>query len=180
MTVQRVEGGLMSPYLTDAARCPVGVRLWLGEVEGEFTLQPVDRPVLLVSAGCGVTPLWAMLREMERRGELRDVAHLHGAQSPERVVFGSALRALAGAHPGYRLHEQLSAVDGRLHRQDLDRLVPDWAERRTYLCGPAEMIDDFERHWQEYGDPALLHTERFRPSIGWARAQAMVAPCGSA
>lgn len=166
VTVQRVEGGLTSSYLTDSECCGVGARLWLGEVEGEFTLQPVDRPLLMVTAGCGVTPIWGMLRELERQAELRDVVHLHGARDADRVVFGDALRALDGAHAGYRLHEQLSAVDGRLHRQDLDGLVPDWAERRTYLCGPAEMIEDFERHWQEYGDPALLHTERFRPSVG--------------
>ncbi len=44
--------------------------------------------------------------------------------------------------------------------------MPDWRERRTYLSGPGEMIDDFERHWTEHGDRGLLHTERFRPTIG--------------
>ncbi|MEH3054614.1 MAG: ferredoxin reductase [Patulibacter minatonensis] len=167
VTVQHVDGGLMSGYLADADRCGPGTRLWLGLVEGEFTLpRQLDAPLLMITAGCGVTPIWAMLRELERRGELDDTVHLHGARDAASMVFGEALRALAVRRSGYRLHEQRSATDGRLHRQDLDRLVPDWRERRTFLSGPGDMIDDFERHWQEHGDPALLRTERFRPTIG--------------
>ncbi len=167
ITVQSVEGGLMSTFLNDAAQAPVGTRLWLGLVEGAFTLRPLAEPILMITAGCGVTPIWAMLRELERAGGLTDVVHLHGARDAERFVFGRPLRELAMRKPGYQLHEQHSATDGRLHRQDLDRLVPDWRERRAYLSGPTEMLDDFERHWAEHGDPALLHTERFRPTIGF-------------
>lgn len=166
ITVQSVDEGLMSGYLNDAEQAPVGTRLWLGLVEGEFTLHATEEPILMISAGCGITPIWAMLRELERTGRLDDVVHLHGARDASRFVFGRPLRELATRKPGYQLHEQHSITDGRLHRQDLDRVVPDWRERRTYLSGPGEMIDDFERHWQEHGDPALLHTERFRPTIG--------------
>ncbi|MBO9533856.1 MAG: ferredoxin reductase [Solirubrobacteraceae bacterium] len=168
ITVQRVDGGLMSGHLTDDAACGVGARVWLGQVEGEFTMPPgpVGTPLLLISAGCGVTPIWAMVRELERRGALHDVVHLHSARDPSRFVFGRPLRELAGRTPGYALHEHHSGADGRLHRQDLDRLVPDWRDRQAFLSGPGEMLDDFERHWTEHGDPALLHLERFRPSIG--------------
>lgn len=167
ITVQAIEGGLMSGFLADPERCGPGTRLWLGQVEGEFTLAPSAlEPILMITAGCGITPVWAMLRELERRGDLHDVIHLHGVRDATRFVFGRALRELATRRPGYELHERHSASDGRLHRQDLDQLVPDWRERRTYLSGPGEMIDDFERHWQQYGEPALLHTERFRPTIG--------------
>lgn len=166
VTVQRIDGGLMSSFLTDEDRCAVGTQLWLGLVEGELSLPAVAEPTLFVTAGCGITPAWALLRELERRGDLRDVVHLHSSRDPERFIFGRSLRELAAHSAGYVLHEQRTGEDGRLHRQDLDRLVPDWRGRRAYLIGPADMTDDFERHWEEHGDRALLQLERFRPTVG--------------
>ena len=165
VTVQRVEGGLVSPFLVD--RCEVGASLFLGAVEGEFVLEhPVPAKLLLITAGCGITPVMAMVRQLGREGKLGDVVHLHGSRTAGDFIFGAMLRELSVEQPGYRLHEQHSAATGRLHRQDLDKLVPDWQTRAAYLSGPTEMMLDFERHWSEHGDPALLRKERFRPDIG--------------
>jgi ferredoxin len=44
---------------------------------------------------------------------------------------------------------------------DLDALVPDWADRQTWACGPATLLDDIEAHWAQHGAAERLHTERF-------------------
>lgn len=165
ITVQRIEGGLVSSYLTD--RCVPGDRLFLGDVEGEFRLpDPVPTQLLMLTAGCGITPVMAMLRELERRGLLHDVIHVHAARTREDFIFGGLLGDLAEREPGYDLQLHLTRTDGRPHRQDLDRIVPDWRERTTFLCGPETMMRDFERHWDAYGDRALLQTEQYRPTVG--------------
>ncbi|PPS67489.1 flavin reductase family protein, partial [Streptomyces sp. 46] len=64
-----------------------------------------------------------------------------------------------------RLTEVHTDTDGMLDIARLDELVPDWAERETWACGPAGMLDAAERHWSEHGVPERLHTERFRPSV---------------
>ena len=42
---------------------------------------------------------------------------------------------------------------------------PHWAERETWACGPAGLLDEAEAHWTEHGIQERLHTERFRPRI---------------
>ncbi len=165
VTVQRIEGGAVSTHLVDG--CAAGDRLFLGDVEGEFCLpSTVPGPLLMLTGGCGITPVLAMLRELERRGHLRDVVHVHATRTREDFIFGDRLTELAERAPGYDLRVHLTRSAGRPRRQDLDALVPDWRERTTFLCGPETMMTDFERHWNEYGDRALLHMEQYRPTVG--------------
>ena len=66
MTVKKVDGGLMSTFLLEQA--DPGTLLYLGQVEGEFGIeQRPERPVLMISAGSGVTPMFALLRQLDRR-----------------------------------------------------------------------------------------------------------------
>ncbi len=165
VTIKHVEGGRMSPFFT--RRVEPGTIVFLGEVEGEFVLpDPLPERLLMISAGSGVTPIWAMLRELGRRDALRDVVHLHGTRTAEGFIFGNALRGLAEHEPGYRLIERRSASDGRIASTDLDDLVPDWRERAAFLSGPRDMIDSFEYHWEENDVVDRLATERFQPIIG--------------
>ncbi|GAA2995840.1 hypothetical protein GCM10020229_05440 [Kitasatospora albolonga] len=56
-----------------------------------------------------------------------------------------------------------TGTDGRLDLARLGDLVPDWAERETWACGPMGLLDAVERHWSEHGVRERLRTERFRP-----------------
>jgi stearoyl-CoA 9-desaturase NADPH oxidoreductase len=170
ITVKHVEEGLMSPYFTQQIR--PGAMVYLGEVEGEFRLpSPLPEKVLMISAGSGVTPIWSMIRELERRDGLQDVIHLHCAREPEKVIFGSDLRRMNGQYDGYTLHEHLTGQVPRITPESLAELVPDWAERETFLSGPREMMDMFEASWEEHGASDRLNTERFQPVIGTGDAE---------
>jgi ferredoxin-NADP reductase len=170
VTVKYVEEGLMSPWFTRTAQA--GQMVFLGEVEGEFRLpDPLPQRSLFISAGSGITPIWSMLRELERRDALQDAFHVHSAREPDLAIFGDYLRRMAGEYEGYRFHEQLTGEMGRLTPADLDDLCPDWRDRDTFLSGPREMIDTFERHWEEAGISDRLRTERFQPVIGTGDAE---------
>lgn len=170
ITVKRVPEGLMSPWFTQ--RTQTGRRVFLGAVEGEFHLpDPLPARMLFISAGSGITPIWSMLRELQRAEGLVDVRHIHCARDPDDVIFGERLRDLAAQYPGYRLHEHLDSQVKRLEVSDLDDLCPDWRERATFLSGPPDMLDAMEAHWASQGDQSLLHTERFQPIIGRGDAQ---------
>jgi ferredoxin-NADP reductase len=170
ITVKRVPGGLMSPWFAEHAQ--KGQRVFLGAVEGEFHLpDPLPARMLFISAGSGITPIWAMLRELQRQDRLDDAVHIHCARHPDDVIFGERLRDLAVQHEGYSLHEHLDSQVKRLQAPDLDDLCPDWRERATFLSAPRAMIDAMEAHWTSHGDRSLLHTERFQPIIGRGDAQ---------
>jgi stearoyl-CoA 9-desaturase NADPH oxidoreductase len=165
ITPKLVETGTVSSFLVRVARPGAIVRL--GGVEGTFTLPDPPPPKLLfISAGSGITPIMSMLRDLDRRGGLDDVVHLHSARTAGGVLFGDELRTRAARHGGYRPHLQLTGEHGRLAPGDLDRLSPDWREREAFLSGPGAMLDAMAAHWRQHGDSGRLHMERFQPVIG--------------
>jgi ferredoxin-NADP reductase len=165
VTVKHTEGGRMSPVFVNQVQA--GQVVFLGEIEGEFTLPepPPPRP-LFVTAGSGITPVMAMLRELDRRDALADAVHIHSARSADDMIFGGMLRRLAERRPGYRLVEIHTAEVPRFVPADLDRHCPDWRERETFLSGPRAMIDAVEGYFGEHACADRLHTERFQPIIG--------------
>jgi ferredoxin-NADP reductase len=161
ITVNAVPGGAVSTRLVRAARR--GMILHLDRPTGEFLLG-ATRPgkALFVTAGSGITPVMGMLRSALH--ELRDVVVVHSAGTPEAVVFGAELRALA-ADGRIRLIERHTRADGRLKPADLAELVPDLFERQAWACGPNEMLDDLETFWADGDGVHRLRTERFRPTL---------------
>ncbi len=166
ITPKLVEDGKVTPYINRELK--PGAIVSLSDIEGQFVL-PEPRPerILFISAGSGITPIIAMLRALDREQKLDDVIHLHSAPTADDLIFGERLRKLVDRNDGVHLHEQRTQEgDGRITPDDLDELCPDWRERQTFLCGPAEMIEDFEQRWKDEDLEERLHLERFQPVIG--------------
>jgi stearoyl-CoA 9-desaturase NADPH oxidoreductase len=170
ITPKLVEEGKVSPYFVREAKPGAIVRL--GGVEGTFKLpSPLPEKLLFISAGSGITPVMSMLRHLERCEHLTDVVHLHSARTEDDAIFGDQLRSLDERHEGYRLNLRLTGSEGRLAPEHFEELCPDWAQREAFVCGPAEMLDTMEEHWEREGDRGRLHMERFQPIIGKGDAE---------
>lgn len=165
ITPKLVDTGKVSPYFVRAAR--VGGIVRLGGVEGTFVLpDEVPEKMLFISAGSGITPVMSMLRNLEHTGDIGDVVHVHSARTEAAAIFGDQLRGLDERQAGYDLQLRLTSEQGRFAPEHLDDLCPDWRERETFACGPAEMLDALSERWESDGDPERLHMERFQPIIG--------------
>jgi ferredoxin-NADP reductase len=165
ITVKDTPGGRMSPVF--ARQVQRGQRVFLGEIEGEFTLpDPLPKKTLFISAGSGITPVMSMLRELERRKALDDAIHIHSCRNADDMIFGKMLRGLAERCPGYHLIEIHTKEMPRFVPDDLDSHCENWQERETFLSGPREMIDATEEHFDKLQCSERLHTERFQPVIG--------------
>lgn len=162
ITVKRVTGGVVSSHLVDAARPGDIVRL--GPPAGDFgwSDESLEQPILLITAGSGITPVMAMLRDLERREGLHDVVHLHSERSPDHVIFGSALRSLAASNPAVTFVERHTGRAARFAPTELDALCPDWRERQTYACGPLGLLEALETHFDGANLRHRLHVERFQ------------------
>jgi ferredoxin-NADP reductase len=170
ITVKYVEEGQMSPFFVREI-APDAV-VYLGEVEGTFVLpDPLPQNALFISAGSGITPIFSMLRELNRRNALDDAVHVHCTRNDEDFIFGEWLRKLHGHGNGYRLHPHLSSEKGRIEPQNLNEICPDWREREAFLSGPREMIDAMREFWEAEGDLERLSLERFQPVIGTGDAE---------
>jgi ferredoxin-NADP reductase len=165
ITVKYTPGGRMSPVF--ARQVQRGQRVFLGEVEGEFTLpDPLPKKTLFISAGSGITPVMSMLRELERRNALDDAVHIHSCRNADDMIFGRMLRRMAERCPGYHLIEIHTKEMPRFVPDDLDTHCANWQERETFLSGPREMIDATEEHFEKVQCSERLHTERFQPIVG--------------
>ena len=161
ITVKTIAGGIVSNHL--AAQAGPGTVVHLDQAAGDFTLLGPAK-ALFVTAGSGITPVMGMLRS--RLTDLADVVVVHSARTPGDVIFGTELRSLARSG-AIRLIEHHTATATRLNAADLDVLVPDWAQRQTWACGPAGLLDNLEAHWAQHDLAARLRTERFTlPAVG--------------
>jgi ferredoxin-NADP reductase len=161
VTVKAIADGVVSNHLVRRSR--PGQILQLDQATGDFVL-PQQRPAkaLFLTAGSGITPVMGMLRD--GLDSLDDAVLVHCAPTRDDVIFGGELRRLAETS-GLQLIERHDDIHGMLQVEQLDQLVPDLAERETWVCGPTGMLDAAEAHWSAKGIIDRLHTERFRPLV---------------
>jgi ferredoxin-NADP reductase len=158
--VKRHPGGLVSNALHD--QLANGAALVLSPPAGEFVLPRVPpRRMLMLSAGSGITPVMSMLRDLHRRARHRDVVFVHVCRTPADAIFAAELRALAASMPALRLVTHVTAERGRLDADGIAALVPDYAERPTWLCGPAAFMEMVQARWDADGLASQLACERF-------------------
>jgi ferredoxin-NADP reductase len=167
VTVKAVPDGKVSNHLVH--RSPVGALVHLEQAAGDFVLPPDGGRFLFVTAGSGITPVIGMLRNLFPvtdsgavrlpRSAQHDIVVVHVAPSEPQSIFLDDLRTLDEAGL-IRLVARYDDQHGVLDVADLAELVPDLAERTTYACGPAGLLEALEAHHAEHDLP--LQTEQFR------------------
>ncbi|MFV3381512.1 pyridoxamine 5'-phosphate oxidase family protein [Pseudomonas sp. NY15354] len=145
---------------------------------GSFTLdQHSIRPLVLIGAGVGITPLIAMLREQLASGQGRCIHLFHGGRTLADLPFQQELAALQQRSNGLlHIHRALSqpeahAVRGRDYtfasRLSIDQIKASLAldDYDFYLCGPAGFTQDLYEGLRGVHVPdARIHAEAFGPS----------------
>lgn len=177
--------GLVSHHLHQSLQ--VGDEIRVDGPFGDFhlTALPCERPLLL-SAGSGITPMWAMLRDELAKRPDADIRFIHSARTPGDVIFARELASLAEAHAGVRHALVLEKVGeeaptahpwvGRLTPDMLRELAPDLLARHVYLCGPAPYMTAVCTMLAELGLPAAqLHQESFGLPAGTSSAAPVAA-----
>jgi ferredoxin-NADP reductase len=102
----------------------------------------------------------SILRDLHgRRGT--DVVLVHSCRTPEDAIFRRELVERAREWPALRLGFVFTAETGRLDRERLVRLVPDWAARASLLCGPAPFMDMVRGIWRQADVEGRLSWESF-------------------
>lgn len=157
--------GLVSEALVRRTR--PGSILFLDRPEGDFVLPSAPRPLLMLTAGSGLTPVMSMIRTLVPRRVDADVVLVHCAPSAPRSLFREELAELADQFPSLRVVEWLREDRGRrldlASPDDLAAACPDWRDRAAYACGPGSFLDDAERLWARCG--GHLQVERFAAPV---------------
>jgi ferredoxin-NADP reductase/MOSC domain-containing protein YiiM len=151
--------GAVSTYLHTRLR--EGATVDAAAPRGDFVLAAGAEPVLLISAGVGVTPVLAMLHQLAAEHSEREVCWLHIARDATQQAFAAEAHRLLASLPRGREYVHLTAQRGRLTAQGLADLgLP--ADGSAYICGPEVFMDVVREALIRLGlDPARVHTELF-------------------
>jgi ferredoxin-NADP reductase len=174
ISVKLEPDGAAGTYLREHVR--VGDALDVSSPRGSFILQSGERPVVLLSAGIGATPVLAMLYALAAARSTRQILWLHTARDGEHHPFAGEVRRLMPAlshgrsyvcysRPGSgdKIGEDFDAT-GHLSRSVLDEVgIPKEAD--VWLCGPNRFMADMKEVLAALDvPPKRIHAEIFNGS----------------
>lgn len=171
ISVKREPEGLVSRLLHDAI--DVGAVINSRSPAGDFILGHHDRPVVLISAGIGVTPMLSMLYELTHDASNRSVTFLHGARDGHHHPFAGEVSTIAGEHANVRvvnaysqpLPEDVMGQDfdykGRIDADVVRNTVPE-LDAEYFICGPSPFLTSMVDLLSELGvHDSQVHIEEF-------------------
>jgi len=181
LTVERLNDGEVSPYLTDELRAGDQIEI-RGPIGGYFVWDvSLGGPLLLVAGGSGIVPLMAMLRhrdaslasdEMERHKAPARL--LYSSRSWDEVIYRDELARLSETDPTLEVRhtltreqpEEWTGFRRRIDRTMLEEVAWPPGERpHVFVCGPTPLVEAVATTLVDLGhDPALVKTERFGPT----------------
>jgi ferredoxin-NADP reductase len=171
LTVQRLDDGEVSPYLTEVVEVGDQVEL-RGPVGGWFVWRPVQSaPVLLVGGGSGVVPLMAMIRQRSRARTMQPFRLIYSVRTPEDICYADELRRRVRDDAGLDVRYVYTRKTPQGWSDPPKRI--DVATLNTYgwppefmadafVCGPTSFVETAADILVALGhDPRRIRTERF-------------------
>jgi len=177
LTVERLDDGEVSPYLTDGLQ--IGDQLELrGPIGGYFTWQvAAGGPLLLIAGGSGIVPLMAMIRHRAAHASTVPTRLLYSSRAFDDIIYRQELAQLA-ADPTLTVTHTLTRAQppgwlGYRRRIDQSMLAevawPPSEQPLAFVCGPTALVETVASALVDLGhDPLRVKTERFGASGGTA------------
>ena len=176
LTVDRLDDGEVSPYLTDVLMA--GDKLeFRGPIGGYFTWEAQDGgPLLLIGGGSGVVPLMAMIRHRAATGSEVPARLLYSSRSYEEIIYRKELENLTARDSSLEVIHTLtrsrpegwSGYDRRIDAELLAEVAwPPDESPLAFVCGPTPLVEAVGAALVRLGhDPARVKTERFGATGG--------------
>jgi ferredoxin-NADP reductase len=173
ITVERLEGGEVSPYLTGELRAGDELEL-RGPIGGYFVWEPGDGgPLMLLAGGSGIVPLRSILRHRRRTGSDVSARLLYSSRTLPDVIYRDEL---AGYRDGVQVSYTLTRRQppgwtghaGRISQALLEEVAwPAEANPLAFVCGPTSFVETAAAGLVELGyPPERVKTERFGATGG--------------
>ncbi len=147
ITVAKIKSGFVSDYFVEKVQ--VGDEFDANGPDGVFTYQPVfhSKKALYFAGGSGITPFLSMIRENVSKHLDRDMVLLYGCSKEEAALYHEELSQYAKTYDTFEYHfvasspkEGYEGETGFIDAALVQKLVPDYKERTSYICGPGVMI----------------------------------------
>lgn len=175
LTVERLEDGEVSPFLTEQLQPGDAIEL-RGPIGGYFVWSAAERrnPLLLVGGGSGIVPLMCMLRHRRLSQSAVPAALLYSARTRDDVIYRDELNDIARNDPRLTLRVTLTrdrepgwtGAIGRIDLPAVQAVLKDLGgPADIFVCGSAGFVEAASMLLLQAGQPRdAIRTERFGPS----------------
>lgn len=163
LSIKRVPDGLVSPVLVDHVR--PGAVLLTSPPFGSLVVDDSDDPLLLISAGVGITHSIAALQHLQLHQPNRRLTVLHVDRTPYEHLRRVEFDGLVKSFPHARLHVRYTEFDSIREdgRHPLEGIALP-RDARTYICGPIDFMRAIRGALVGAGlPPESVHYEAFAP-----------------
>jgi len=171
ISVKNESNGIGSSFLCNRAR--KGDLLDVSAPRGSFILRPSQSPVVLLSAGVGVTPVMSMLHSLVAERSQREIWWVYGTRNGVDHPFAEESRSLLkqlSRGRKYIVYSRPAAIDqvgadfdapGHIDTALLERIGVSKGSD-FYLCGPSSFLQNMRDGLRTWGVLAEnVHTEIF-------------------
>ncbi|QUM84522.1 hybrid-cluster NAD(P)-dependent oxidoreductase [Moritella sp. 28] len=193
LTIKRVPDGLVSNWLAD--NLSIGDSLSALNIAGQFNSSDCKHKskLLLISAGCGITPVMSIAKTLLAHNSDADIEFLHCARDKDNVIFHDEMQTLLTQYSNFKVQlllensdgfatfsannntnektnektnsRALSHQTGMVSADVIRQLYPDLNQRTIFLCGPVGFMKAVENIAQESDfDMANFFQESFTPA----------------
>jgi nitric oxide dioxygenase len=167
---QATPAGEVSNWIHD--NVVVGSTLLVSPPCGEFTIDTEsDAPIVLLSAGVGITPMIGALNRIAQVNPARHVIFGHAARDADHQAHNADIAAAKAAMPNLevvKFYENRAGASDALEGLMTLNAMPSWprAETDVYMCGPLPFMQAQWLALVKAGvPPARLHREVFGPDL---------------
>ena len=119
---------------------------------GNFTLEGAPAKIAFLSGGIGITPIRSMVKFAADKGLDFDMVLVYANRSIREIVFKDDLDQIQKQYPRLRIAHVLceaapgfKCTVGLINAQIIKNELPDYPERRFYLCGPPAMVEAMKK-----------------------------------
>jgi len=170
LTIKRVPDGLVSNWLAD--NLSIGDSLSALNIAGQFNSSDCKHKskLLLISAGCGITPVMSIAKTLLAHNSDADIEFLHCARDKDNIIFHDEMLTLLAQHKNFNVQLLLENSDGfasfsannsatnrtalshqtgMVSKDVIQQLYPDLQDRTIFLCGPVGFMKAVENIAQE-------------------------------
>src|SRR5215510_4878523 len=180
LTVERIDDGEVSPYLTDELRADDQVEL-RKPINGYFVWNARGEkndgtPLFLVADGSGIVPLMTMIRHRANSNSKVPTKLLYSSRSYSEIIYREELDHITANDSSLRVIHTLTKRQPQnwmSYGRRIDRaMLADTAWRPVekpiiFTCGPTPLVETVANYLLELGyEPESIKTERFGPTGG--------------
>jgi ferredoxin-NADP reductase len=143
---------------------PIGGKIEGDPPEGDFCLDRVDKPVVFIAGGIGITPFRAILLDLQKRKQPLKIQLLYANRNDD-VTFRDTLESLQRDHADFKIDYFIG--DNRIDRNSIRKDASDLKGTRFYVSGPEPMVESMDRTLKDLGVPESNVVNDFFPGYDW-------------